>query len=61
MNTVNGNQDRDGVPRTITDEQWESIQRRAIKANPALNSVSTPEAVKRQRDGGLQHDKRQWS
>lgn len=51
----------DGTPQTITDEQWESIQARAIKANPKLNSVSTPEAVKRQRDGGQQHDKRHLS
>lgn len=54
-------ENRTEMPQTITDDQWESIQDRAIKANPALNSTSTPEAVKRQKDGGLQHDKKRWS
>jgi hypothetical protein len=46
---------------TVSDEQMADLQRRARKANPRLDSIAGPEAIKRRKAASEQHAKRTQS
>jgi hypothetical protein len=48
-------------PDTISDKDWKSIQDRARKANPDLDSIAHPEALRRRKAAAEQHARRQAS
>ncbi|GAT67825.1 hypothetical protein PS9374_03485 [Planomonospora sphaerica] len=48
-------------PDTISDTTWRALQDRARKANPHLDSLTHPEAIKRRKQASEQHAKRKWS
>lgn len=49
------------VPATVSDKDWAALQDRARKANPRLDSLTDPEAVRRRLAAGRQHDQRDQS
>ena len=49
------------VPNTISDEKMAGLQKRARKANPDLDSIAHPEAIRRRKASNLQHEKRTQS
>lgn len=46
---------------TIDDKTWQSLQERARKANPELDSFSNPKAVAHRLAANRQHKNRRWN
>ena len=44
------------VPNTISDQQMADLRRKAVKANPHLDSMTDPRAIKARKDAARQHD-----
>lgn len=49
------------VPNTISDEQMRDLQDRAREANPHLDSLTHPDAIRRRIQAREQANKAKWS
>ena len=49
------------IPQTISDEQMRDLQARARKANPHLDSLTDPDAIRRRIQAREQASKARWS
>lgn len=46
---------------TISDRDWNKLQRRARKANPHLDDLTDPRAVQRRKQSSQQAKNARWS
>lgn len=46
---------------TISDKDWNKLQRRARRANPQLDDITDPRAIRSRKQSADQRSKARWS